>query len=187
MPLLISRASRIITLLVWLVVAQHHANATIVNWTLSGTFTDSASLSGTFSVDSANGKLTEWDITTSATYLLNGFHYTNANSIFTQDFWRTGNLNSFMLARTTPYAEPYLNLSFEDSLSDPGVNKLRLGYYSSGSWECNNCSPWRLIQEGEAVSAALISSVPEPETYSMLIIGLMAIFAARKHNTGRKF
>jgi hypothetical protein len=148
------------------------ANASIINWTLSGvTFDDGGTASGTFATDSTTGDVTAFDITTTAGTTLNGSVYDVSTSfLYANNFFTA---NSFLLATTTPFATPYLELAFANPLTSTGVDALIPGDVANttiGSWECNNCSPFRNVVSGEAVSG-----VPEPSTWAMMILGFAGI------------
>jgi hypothetical protein len=56
---------------------------TLVDWTLSGNFTDGGTLSGTFTLDATTGVITAVNITTTAGSVLGGFNYTTSNTTAT--------------------------------------------------------------------------------------------------------
>jgi hypothetical protein len=139
------------------------ASASTLNWTLGGlTFSDGGLGGGTFSTDSTSGALLSWDITTTAGSNLPGFHYDALSSYKYADNTFSG--NSFTIVRTNPFAQPYLNLSFTNTLASGGTNAI-----TGNSWECNNCGAVRYVTGGYA---STISAVPEPETYALMLAGL---------------
>jgi hypothetical protein len=147
------------------------ANASVINWTLSGvTFDDGGTASGTFSTDSNTGGVTAFDITTTGGSTLGGSVYdTTTSALFGNNFFSS---NSFILA-TLNGSSPYINLVFVNPLTSTGVDVLVPGTSVGsvvGSWECNNCDPRRGVVGGEAVSA-----VPEPSTWAMLLLGFAGI------------
>lgn len=153
------------------------ANAATIQWSLSGvTFDDGGTASGTFSTDSVSGNLLSYNLTTSAGSTLPGFNYNASNSsIYGNNVF---SVNSFLLTNNSPFAIPYLNLSFQNSLTTAAGATDAL--INNNSWECNNCSSVRYITGGEAVSSA----VPEPETYAMLLVGLGLMgFLRRRRKT----
>jgi len=56
---------------------------TLVDWTLSGSFTDGGTLGGTFTLDATTGVITAVNITTTAGSVLAGFNYTTSNTTAT--------------------------------------------------------------------------------------------------------
>lgn len=56
---------------------------TLVDWTLSGNFSDGGALSGTFTLDATTGVITAVNITTTAGSVLGGFNYTTLNTTAT--------------------------------------------------------------------------------------------------------
>ncbi len=56
---------------------------TLVDWTLSGNFSDGGALSGTFTLDATTGVITAVNITTTAGSVLGGFNYTTLNTTST--------------------------------------------------------------------------------------------------------
>jgi hypothetical protein len=153
------------------------ANATPITWTIqNATFSDGASAVGTFVIESANGILQDWNITTTAGAALTGFHYTKASSYLLA--MNVFNPNSFVLNRTNPFAQPYMNLQFVSSLTAPGTVDIVAndGTASNGSWECNNCTPRRNFVSGFVTTA----EVPEPATFGLLAIGAAALVNRRR-------
>src|SRR5258708_18275327 len=53
---------------------------TLVDWALSGNFSDGGALSGTFTLDATTGVITAVNITTTAGSVLGGFNYTTLNT-----------------------------------------------------------------------------------------------------------
>jgi hypothetical protein len=89
---------------------------------------------------------------------------------------------SFILADNGSFS-PYLNLAFVNPLTSPGVDLINISIdFITGppSYECNNCSPFRAITGGEAISSA----VPEPSTWAMMILGFtgVGLLAYRRRN-----
>ena len=154
-------------------IASAPAQAVTLNWTLQGVqFNDGGTASGTFSTDSTSGNLISFNIATTAGSTLAGAIYDPATSfIFGDNFYSA---NSFLLATTTPFAKPYLNLSFANPLTSGGVNMLNLGGILAGSWECMNCSPIRNVTAGYA------TTVPEPASWALMIAGFGLTGAAMR-------
>ncbi len=146
------------------------ANASTIDWTLSGvTFDDTGTASGTFSTDSTTGNLIAYNITTTLGTTLSGYVYDSTtsgiygNNVFDPtSFLITGN-NSFV---------PYINLAFVNPLTSPGVYPLVPFDFNVfvGSYECDNCFQIRYVVSGEAVS-----SVPLPAALPLFATGLGAL------------
>ncbi len=139
------------------------ASASVVNWTLSDvTFQDGGTASGAFSIDSATGKLTTFDVTTTDGATLAGYRYEPLTS-------RGGPsvvLGVIGISMTSLDIRRYLNLSFQDPLTVPGVNSIR-GGVGSHSYECDDCFPYRFVTGGVAIG----DTVPEPVTWTTMVLG----------------
>jgi len=144
------------------------ANASIINWTLSGVaFNDGGTATGTFSTDSTTGNITAFDITTTTGTTLNGLQYdTTTSYLYGNNVFSS---NSFLLI--TNLGDRYLNLTFVNPLTSLGIDALRTDVPTLGSWECLNCTSERRIESGFAISSA----VPEPSTWAMMILGFAGV------------
>jgi len=149
------------------------AQAAPITWTLNGvTFNDGATASGSFVYDALTHAGSSFNISTTAG-TLSAFTFDDANS----GFYSGAGVgpNNFMLFTDT--GRRYFNFSFVAPLTDAG------GTYAispSISYECANCSPFRLITGG-TVSAAASNVVPEPGTLALMLPALGALaFAARR-------
>lgn len=152
------------------------SNAAPITWNFNNaTFADGGTLAGWFSIESANGDVVDWDFQTTAGASLPGFHYTSASS----DFYARDLLsaNSYLFVRTTPFAQPYINLAFLDDLMSEGAVNFNIG----SSWECNNCGPIRYLASGSVTS----NNVPEPATLGILGLGLLGMAAARRKSKNK--
>jgi hypothetical protein len=146
------------------------AEAAIVNWTLSdGTFDDGGTFSGTFTVDTASDTITAWDITSSGVdfgfpFGVVGFGYNNAQAsdaafdngggpTFTTGFFIFESVFTFT---NIPLAGPgsVAHLTGDES-------EYAFGFIPAGG---------HTIKDGQAVGV-LAGGVPEPATWSMMILG----------------
>lgn len=161
------------------VLAASIASATPLTWTLQGvTYEDGATASGSFIIESTTGNMLSWDITTTAG-LLSGFHYDlSDSSLFARDFF--GSPNSYTIVRNSPFAEPYINMTFVSALTAPGTVNFTTAQNNSGSWECINCDRIRYLTAG----AVTTNPVPEPAPLALFGIALAALLAGRKLRQG---
>ncbi len=145
--------------------------ASVIDWTLEGvTFDDGGTASGMFSIDSSTGQLVSYDITTTLGSTLGGTVYDPSTAPFVG--YGVYGPNSFLLITGT--GATYITLEFLNPLTRGGIDPIVTGYDSitnTGSYECNNCVPFRLVTAGEATSA----SVPEAPTWTMMLVGFAGL------------
>jgi len=147
------------------------ANAVTLRWTLHDvTFDDGGSATGRFTINSKSGRVTGFDMTTTAGSAFGGLHYTSAGDGVLYDI---AGPNSFAFVAGS---SGYINLVFVDPVKTVGVDALAFGDYTS--YECNNCSLLRQVTGGFATVVA----VPEPATWGLLVVGfgLVGIAARRR-------
>jgi hypothetical protein len=144
------------------------AKAHTIDWTLSGTFIDGGTFSGTFQIDSTAGYLLpdSYDITTTAGFVWGGDEYVPTPGYIESEYFVGFQFEIIDLGVLWP-TEPYVNLQFEDSLTTPGVDILN----TATSFECGNnfsCTgALRFVASGEAVSAT-----PLPAALPLFATGL---------------
>ncbi|HEV7386541.1 MAG TPA: PEPxxWA-CTERM sorting domain-containing protein [Phenylobacterium sp.] len=150
------------------------AQAAIVNWTLSdGTFKGGGTFSGTFTVDTASDTITAWDITSSGVDFSVGppgstgtIAYQNAGPPF--DFAFDAGSGPTFDGFVVPFFVSVFNLT-NIPLAGPGSvahltgdeSVLAFGVVPVGS---------HTVTDGQAVGV-LAGGVPEPATWSMIILG----------------
>ncbi len=145
--------------------------ASIIDWALEGvTFDDGGTASGTFSIDTSTGDLVSYDITTTAGSTLGGMVYdpSTAPSVGYDEYGP----NSFILFAAA--GTRYITLQFLNPLTSGGIDPIVPGYDSitnSGSFECNNCVPFRLVTAGEATTLP----VPEAPAWTMMLVGFAGL------------
>lgn len=131
------------------------ANATTIDWLLSGVvFDDGGAAGGTFSTDSSNGNVIDYDITTTPGTAFGGVVY---NSTAANMFSLNGNYspNSFLIDNFN--TNTYVNLEFVNPLTGPGIDSL---IFNGNSYECDMCAPVRSIISGEAIATPLPAALP---------------------------
>jgi hypothetical protein len=153
------------------------ARASLIQWTVNGTFDDNGTLTGSFTFDSALQHATTWNLTAQGGNTNNfaPVTYTPANSS-TGDYQL---LNSFQF--TIPGApNRILALAPEWQLNDAGGTVPLVPAYEGGygSMECFSCSTFRILNGSVTASAQV--ATPEPG-YAGLV-GILALFFA-----GRRF
>lgn len=145
--------------------------ASVIDWTLEGvTFDDGGTASGTFSVDTSTGDLVSYDITTTAGSALGGMVYdpSTAPSVAYGNYGP----NSFLLLAAT--GTKYITLEFVNPLTSGGIDPIVPGYDSitnTGSFECHNCAPFRVVTAGEATSLP----APEAPAWMMMLVGFAGL------------
>jgi hypothetical protein len=112
------------------------ATASILNWKLENVqFNDGGQMSGAFSVDTTDGAVTAFDITTTTGSVLAGFHYDGATGFAGGDLLSG---NSFIIQDNAQ--DRYIQFDFANPLTSGGVNSLLPPLAAgSGSFECNSC------------------------------------------------
>ena len=138
------------------------ANASVLKWTLKDVhFSDGALASGAFTTDTTSGQLLSYNILTTSGLSGSGFHYNVADSYIGIN--NPLYLNSFVIiANSSPGSLGVrdLELVFQSPLSVRGTDLLRSLFSNE------NLAPGtRSITTGSA------STVPEPSSWGMLLIG----------------
>ena len=152
------------------------ANASVI-WNVTGTFSDGTSLSGSFTTN-VYGYVQTWDLFTQANGAFAGLEYNPSTSYSASGF----NFVDFQ-----PGYHGDLHLDFADSLTIPGPHNFII---DATSYECQNSyscfvpefGPTRYLTGGVADFA---STVPEPATWALLILGFGLTGASLRHGRRR--
>jgi hypothetical protein len=142
--------------------------ATPVTWTLQGvTFSDGATASGWFTYDADAHASTAFNLSTTNGPDLGAYTYDTATSHFFDNRYLPSSVS--WIGKT---GTPYLSLLTVTPITNAG-GTLTL---SGNSYECDDCMNFRMVASG------MISSVPEPTGYSLLLAGagLMGLLARRR-------
>jgi hypothetical protein len=145
------------------------AFANIIYTLDSVTFTDGGSASGSFAWDESGETLVSWNISTTAgTQQLAPFTYSDllvghANLV----------IDDFGIYFLGEPSVQQLNLNFTTSLNAGGTLAL------APSREYNSYAP----DFGRDVFSGVVSAVPEPSTYSLVGLGLLALIWRRNRKT----
>ena len=122
------------------------ASAATIDYVLVNvTFSDGGTATGTFSWDTVTGTPSAYNITTTATGSFGGFVYNSGTSSASTT---SGLFGPDRFALEYPYFSPTLVLRFANPLSSGGTDFLLTGL---NSYECMNCSPYRVVTAGAAV------------------------------------
>jgi hypothetical protein len=138
------------------------AQATPVTWHLSGvTFNDGATASGWFVYDATSHVTGAFDISTTAGALSAATYDNSSGGLY------NGGFGPNALSAITTSGARYFTMDFLSPLTNAGGV---LGINTATSWECYNCSPYRLVTAGTITSQA--AAVPEPGSLAMLVPAL---------------
>src|SRR5215472_12066032 len=108
------------------------AQAGTLTWNLGGvTFNDGGTASGSFTVDSSTGGLLSYNIQTTTTSNMNGFDYDGIGDAFYCNNCFAA--NSFIIVNSVNFGNPFLQLAFDNPLTNPVTDALTLGGWSTGS------------------------------------------------------
>jgi hypothetical protein len=154
---------RLLLLTAFAVANTAQAAATIDDTLVNATFTDGASITGSFSLN-AYGYLSAVDITTVSFGSFSGYDYTLGGIQPNSPPADGINLTNANYSRT-------LHLVFEQPLNQSGNDLIN----ASASWECIGYSCSASAVGDRFVASGYATPVPEPETMALFATGLLGI------------
>ena len=137
-----------------------------LTWNLTDvTFDDGGTASGWFTYDADTNALSDWAITTTDGSVLSGATYTPAGYGYAYNGYFLFSLGS-----------PYLLFTPASALTDAG-GTVALSQNGYGSYECNNCYPYRFASGSLTTETA---SVPEPASWAFMLGGFAMVGGAMR-------
>ncbi len=163
-------------------IIAHASTAGPVTWNLSGvTFSDGATASGSMTWDADAQVLSSWNISVTNGNL-SAYTYTPSDSTG-GDYYQgvSGFQSTFIISENGSTRE--LLMTPVAALSDAGGTvaiNLNTWGGGSGSVECFNCAPWRIIESG-SFTTNTTPPTPEPTPIGLLGLGFaaMGLFARK--------
>lgn len=141
------------------------------------TFEGGSTATGTFQIDDTTGQLLDWNIFATSNGTLQNIHFTPA---FTAGSAQTTSEFSVLAVPISTGVK----FHFLNPLTVPGENPLVLTGFDSGSYFYG--APGGFFESYAAIagSAVGVAAVPEPESYAMLVAGLLLIGALKARRKG---
>jgi hypothetical protein len=150
------------------------AQAALITWNLDGvTFTDGSTATGSILMDPTARTSSTFSVSTTAGSL-SAFTFNNSNSGLY--FGGGAGPNNFILFDTL--GQRYFNFSFLSGLNAAGGT---FALNTGSSYECMNCSPYRMVTSGSLTTVAA-ADVPEPATAALLLpaLGMLGWMSRRR-------
>jgi hypothetical protein len=157
------------------------AKASVLTWSVSGTFVDGGAFGGSFSYDASMNIYSDIDITTSPGSSFIGAHYSFLGSAggFAP---KPSEMQALTSNAVNQGGLPALHLGFTPPLSDFG-GTVASSWYDEGicfNAACSAIVVYRVINGGTAVA------VPEPDNSTFALFGLLGLSLAVRGRGGRR-
>lgn len=150
-------------------------SAAPLTWSLSGvTFNDGATASGNFDYDASTNTYTLGTITVAAGVLPAATF--DASNSYEGSLSQGAHFVMFDLSR-------YIQLKFASSLTNAGGTVSLLT--GVNSYDCLNCSPYRLVTAGSVSAVESTGAVPEPSTMAFMLTAVGLAGVSRYYRRGR--
>lgn len=163
------------------------AQAIPVTWTLSGvTFTGGGTASGSFDFDASLNDETAYSNVSITTTTVGAFSGSSA-------YYGAGfNPNESRMFDPLNNDGHWLSLRFDTALTSFGGTSVLTnagGFASTETFSADEYNPesqlTRYVTAGSVTTLPLVTAVPEPETYALMLAGLAAVgFAAKRRKLG---
>jgi hypothetical protein len=166
--------SKVVIMGVMLFAASLPAKAGLMTWNLNGvTFADGTTATGSIVMDPTARTSSTFSVSTTAG-TLSAYTFDNATSGLY--FGGGAGPNNFILFNGQ--LQRYFNFSFISPMDAVGGT---FALNTSSSYECMNCSPFRMVAKGSLTTVQAVA-VPEPATAAMLLpaLGMLGWMSRRR-------
>ena len=156
----------VLGLLSFVIGAASPAKADVV-WTVTGTFDDGSSLSGSFTTNVYGYLENNYSLTTSIARSVHRLYFHSSDSYYS---------NGTFYVDFQPGYQQDLHLTFLDSLTVNSNNPL-VGGAGGPSYECQGSYSCYIPAGGavQYINSGFASAVPEPSTWAMMILGFAGL------------
>lgn len=145
-----------------------------VQWLVDGTFNDTGTVTGTFTIDAYGYLLNNFNLQTTAGTALPGFDYNSTDSYFS---------NGTFYVDAQPGYQADLHLQFLNDLEVAASTDPLVGGFGGPSYECVGSYSCYVPSGGVTryITDGFATAVPEPATWAMFLVGFGAVgFAMRR-------